>query len=96
MVTLQDSVMVDESRMVAWLDNINLSSRSIRKMTMEMGIRPHKPVNRSFRWFDFTYKEESFSILSDRDDVLLFAVNNDCPENLFDELIGYLQVRSST
>jgi len=83
MVTLQDTIMADNSRMVAWIDQMNLSSRRIRKLKRDIGIVPANSEEKNMRWFDFQYKNEDFSILSNRDDLILFAANKKCPECLF-------------
>jgi len=95
MVSLQDTIMVDNSRMVAWLDKMNLSTRRIRKLQKDIGIVLTSSYERNMMWFDFQYKNEDFSILSNRDDLILFAVNSQCPDCLFEELINYFQVRAS-
>jgi len=95
MVSLQDSVMADNSRLVAWLDHVILTSRRIRKMKKEIGIIPVNSNKRRPQWFDFKYKNENFSILSDRDDLLLFAANRNCSEKLFKELIRYFSGQSN-
>jgi hypothetical protein len=88
--------MVDNSRLVAWLDHMYISSRRIRKMKNEMGIIPTKTFEKTSHWFDFKYQDQEFSLYSEGEDSLLFALNNQCPEEIIHELIAYLGVKTVT
>jgi len=86
MAILNTAIMSDRSLLFACIEGVN-TKQNIRSFLPDEvdRIRITKQYRRK-KWLDFSFRNEKFSIYSDSGDLMLFADNNACPEEVLNEL----------
>ena len=87
MYALQNTIMSDNSRLFAKIENKSLSKNLIKKIPTQNEIRLYKGSLKKYTWADFNYQDETISIFSGTGDLMLFVENPDCSENILNELL---------
>jgi hypothetical protein len=64
MYALQNTIMGDNSRLFAKIENKSLTKKLIRKLPRQDSIDIHPGYKKKYEWADFSYKNENFTIFS--------------------------------
>lgn len=91
MHSLQNTIMSDNSRLFAKIENKSLSKKLVQKIQNKKKIRLISKKNRRYTWADFKYKNQEFSIFSGTGDLMLFADNNKCSDKILEEVLGLIE-----
>ena len=92
MHSLQNTIMSDNSRMFAKLENKTLSKNLLQKIQNGKKINLVPKKSRRYLWADFKYKNQKFSIFSGTGDLMFFAENQRCSEKILKEVLGFIEV----
>jgi len=90
MYALQNTIMSDNSRLFAKIENKSLSKNLINKFPAKSKIEIQPIYINKYRWADFSYKDEDFSIFSGTGDLMFFADNCNCSEKILSEVLELL------
>lgn len=90
MYALQNTIMSDNSRLFAKIENKSLSQSILDNLSTQKNIITQPTFNKKYQWADFSYKNEYFTIFSGTGDLMFFADNCDCSENLLVEVLDLL------
>lgn len=90
MYALQNTIMSDNSRLFAKIENKSLSKSIFNNLPKKKNISIQPTINNKYEWADFNYKNEDFTIFSGTGDLMFFADNCDCSENLLVEVLDLL------
>lgn len=88
---LQHTIMADNSRLFACLENRALSDQLIERFCKRKDISLKKPLRKKRTWVDLHFRNEEFSIFSGTGDLIFFAANRNCPENIIRELLNLVE-----
>ncbi len=91
MHSLQNTIMSDNSRLFAKIENKSLSKKLIQKIQNKKEIRLFPKNSRRYTWADFKYKNQEFSIFSGTGDLMLFADNHKCSDKILKEVLGLIE-----
>ncbi len=90
MVALQNTIMSDNSRLFAKIENKSLSKNLLNSLPAKKEINIEPPFNKKYEWADFNYKNEAFTIFSGTGDLMFFADNCNCSEKILVEVLDLL------
>ena len=82
--------MSDNSRLFAKIENRSLSKSLINKFPTKNSIEIQPGFQNKYKWADFRYKKEKFTIFSGTGDLLLFADNQKCSDKILKEVLHFL------
>lgn len=88
---LQNTIMSDNSRLFAKIEDKSLSKTLIRKIQIKKKIRLFLKNSRRYMWADFIYKNQEFSIFSGSGDLMFFAGNHKCSDKILKEVLGLIE-----
>ena len=91
MHSLQNTIMSDNSRLFAKIENRSLSKKLVQKIQNKKKIRLVSKKNRRYTWADFNYKSHGFSIFSGTGDLMLFAENHKCSDKILREVLDFVE-----
>jgi len=89
---LQNTIMSDNSRLFAKIENRSLSKKLVQKIQNKKKIRLISKKKRRYTWADINYKNQKFSIFSGTGDLMFFAENQRCSEKILKEVLGFVEV----
>jgi hypothetical protein len=87
MYALQNIIMSDDSRLFAKIENKSLSPNLFHNFPKKNKIQIRPTANRRYKWADFKYKNEVFTAFDESGDLMLFADNCNCSEELLSEIL---------
>lgn len=87
MYALQNTIMGDNSRLFAKIENKSLSKNLICKFSSEHKVEIYPGYRKKYKWADFRYKNEDFTVFSGTGDLMFFADNCDCSEKILSEVL---------
>lgn len=90
MYALQNTIMSDNSRLFAKIENKTLSQNLLNSLPVKKEISIVPTINKKYEWADFNYKNEDFTIFSGTGDWMFFADNCDCSEKILVEVLDLL------
>ena len=88
---LQNTIMSDNSRLFAKIENKSLSKKLIQKIQNTKKIRLIPKNSRRYMWADFIYRNQEFSIFSGTGDLMFFAENHNCSDKILKEVLGLVE-----
>lgn len=87
MATLQKTIMSDNSRLFACIENKSLSRNLIQKIPSKETLKLSQSSLKKYLWADFKFHNEIISIFSGTGDLMLFVENQNCPERILNEVV---------
>jgi hypothetical protein len=90
MVALQNTIMSDNSRLFATIDNKSLSEELLNHLPSGKTVNIEPTINNKYEWADFNYKNEAFTIFNCTGDLMFFADNCDCSEKILSEVLDLI------
>ncbi|MEZ5195512.1 MAG: hypothetical protein R2764_03705 [Bacteroidales bacterium] len=87
MATLQKTIMSDNSRLFACIENKSLSQNLIKRIPSRETVRLSESALKKYVWADFNYRDENISVFSGTGDLMLFVENQNCSERILKELV---------
>lgn len=90
MYALKNTIMSDNSRLFAKIDNKSLSEELLNHLPIEKTVSIEPTVNNKYEWADFNYKDEAFTIFNCTGDLIFFVDNCDCSEKILEEILDLL------
>jgi hypothetical protein len=91
MYSLENTIMSDNSRLFAKIENRSLSENLIQEMQHKRKLKLVSKKNKRYTWADFRYKNQEFSIFSGTGDLMLFADNYKCSDKILQEVLGFVE-----
>ena len=82
--------MSDNSRLFAKIEDKSLSKNLFNNFPAKKDVNIQPTVNNKYKWADFSYKNEDFTIFSGTGDLMFFADNCDCSEQILVEILDML------
>lgn len=87
---LQQTIMADNSRLFACLENRSVTDQLIERFDHRKDISIKRPIGKKRTWIDLHFRNEEFSIFSGTGDLMFFAVNRNCPEAIIWEFLSLI------
>lgn len=90
MYDLKKTIMSDNSRLFAKIENKSLSENLLNRFPSKKNVNIEPTVYNKYEWTDFNYKNEEFTIFSGTGDLMFFADNCDCSEKILVEVLDLI------
>lgn len=90
MVALTNTIMSDNSRLFAKIENKSLAKNLLINLPSKKDVNLQPTVNNRYAWTDFSYKNEDFTVFSGTGDLMFFADNCNCSEKILEEILNLL------
>ena len=91
MYALKNTIMSDNSRLFAKIENKSLSVDLLNHLPSKKNVNFEPTVNNRYEWADFSYKDEAFTIFNCTGDLMFFADNCNCSEKILKEVLSLIE-----
>ena len=90
MYDLKKTIMSDNSRLFAKIENKSLSENLLNNLPSNKNFNIEPTDNNKYKWTDFNYKNEEFTIFSGTGDLIFFVDNCNCSEKILVEVLDLI------